>query len=612
MKKGHIKGLFSRIFTPSSKGEGMSGDRSRELQELLEDLSRIKDDLGRLHSSSESGFLDVGRKLQEIYSSSTGMSDLASTVVQSMTGEEIKSSISGLSFILEELKGHIGTSESSFDRIAKGLTDYQNTLAKVTSYFEKFRMLVLNLDMLGFFTRVENAHIYSGGLGFTSLTNDVKTLSKRIFEKSAQIQVKAQALSKLILQALSEFSKFKDSHKTQTAIMLTRSVSNYDILIDRHHSATSSAQSIVTESQNIMDRIGGIVSNLQLHDITTQQIQHVIEVIDSLQENLSSSAFSREEKAGLMAEVCSLQGSQIQNTRNEVYSAVQVIIENMEEISRHIHELLDETRKVTWASDNEGMTFMEELDSGISTIITCLDENITEQTGLTKTMSSVNSMVSEMSVFVDEIENLGLNLQLIALNARIKAAHIGNEGAALDTISGSIYELSKNSRTDTNDLSGMLVNVVEIAKEFDTSLASVHSGQEKGVQELVTNLKTLLEALHDMNNSVFSTLGQMNTMGEGIMEDITRAVRGITIHEEMKEILSGIVERLETISRRSRQLYPQSDRDNSSSFMQELEKYYTMESEYKIHAEHYGSGRETTSPDRQQQASEFGDNVELF
>ncbi|MCK7509093.1 MAG: hypothetical protein MZV70_37040, partial [Desulfobacterales bacterium] len=29
------------------------------------------------------------------------------------------------------------------------------------------------------------------------------------------------------------------------------------------------------------------------------------------------------------------------------------------------------------------------------------------------------------------------------LNARIKAAHLGTEGAALDTISGSIYELSR-------------------------------------------------------------------------------------------------------------------------------------------------------------------------
>jgi ribosomal protein S3AE len=158
----------------------------------------------------------------------------------------------------------------------------------------------------------------------------------------------------------------------------------------------------------------------------------------------------------------------------------------------------------------------------------------------------------------------------------------------------------------------MLIDIVEIAKEFDTSLESIHSGQEERVQELLTSMRSLLSSLHEMNDNVFSILNQMNAMGKGIMEDIAMAVKGISIHEEMKEILSGVMERLEEISRRSRQLYPLSDITSSSSFVKELEKYYTMESEYKIHAEHYGAGREAETPDRQQQSSEFGDNVELF
>ncbi len=617
MKKGIIKGFFGKFFNTSSEMHASrSKDPSMDIQEMQDALENVREELGGLHATTEKGFLEVGRKLQEIYGSSTGMTDLATAVVNSMTGDEIKTSISGLSTILEELKGHIGTSETGFDRISHGLGEYQHTLDNVNSFFEKFRTLVLNLEMLGFFTRVENAHLYSGDTGFTSLTNDVKALSKRIFEKSGQIQTKAQALSKLIKQALHEFAQFKESHKTQAFNMLDRSVSSHGILVTRHTSATTTAQSIAVESKGIMEEIGDIVSNLQFQDITSQQIEHVIEVIDSLQDSLDTSDLTDVEKAGLLSEVCGLQSAQIKNTQKEAYTAVQTVIESMQNISGHIQDLLEDTRKVTWASDVEGLTFMEELDFGISTVIECLNDNISEQTGLTNTMASVSSMVSEMSVFVGEIENLGLNLQLIALNARIKAAHIGNEGAALDTISGGIYELSKNSREDTSELSHMLASVVDIAKNFDLSLESMNTGQEQGVEDLVKNLKELLFSLHDMNDSVFTSLIQMNTMGESLREEINTAISGITIHEEMKDILVGVASEMEDISRKAKQLFPSAKRSGSSSFMKELEKYYTMESEHQIHADHFGTGKASASSSRvkplKQSGSDLGDNVELF
>lgn len=362
-----------------------------------------------------------------------------------------------------------------------------------------------------------------------------------------------------------------------------------------------------------MDRIGDIVTSLQFNDITTQQIAHVLTVLDTLPQSIDTGNLSETEEIGIISEVCSLQSAQLKNTREEVGTAVERVIVDMEAISRHILELLDETRKVTWASDIEGLTFMEELDSGISTVIESLNENISEQIGLTNTMSAVSSMVSEMSVFVEEIENLGLSLQLIALNARIKAAHIGNEGAALDTISGSIYELSKDSRTDTNVLSNMLASVVDIADHFNTELKELQSGQEQHVASLVKNLKALLNAIHDMNDSVFGSLIQMNSLGEALVEDIGETVSGVTINMKVKEVLGKIVLDMEEIHEKSKLLCPQTDNSNSSSFVKELEKYYTMESEFRVHAGHEGSGGSLDVPvPCGETVSEYGDNVELF
>lgn len=614
MKNRLIKDILfkcSRVLAPEK--DHQSEQKRQEIHELQKAFTGINRRLRDICSSSENDFLEVGKKLQDIYARSTTMSELASEVLGTMSGHDINNAVSGLSNILDQLKIHIGTSESCFDKVSQGLGEYLATLAKVASYLDKFRMLVLNLDILGFFTRVEDAHILNSNTGFSSLTSDVKSLSQRILDKSSQIQGKSQTLSVLIDRALADFLKYRKSHQAQAVTMLDRSVSNHEILVARHDTATGSAHSIASKSKEIMEKIGDIVTSLQFNDITSQQIAHVLTVLDTLQESMNAGALSETEKTGLISEVCSLQSAQLKNTRDEVDTAVERVIVDMEAISRHILELLNETRKVTWASDIEGLSFMEELDLGISTVIERLNENISEQTGLTNTMSSVSSMVSEMSVFVEEIENLGLSLQLIALNARIKAAHIGNEGAALDTISGSIYELSKDSRTDTNVLSHMLTSVVGIADHFNSGLTEMQSGQEQNAASLVKNLKVLLNAIHDMNDSVFGSLIQMNSLGESLMEDIEKTVSGITIHTKVREALGKIIQDMEEIHERSKHLCPHTSGSGSSSFVKELEKYYTMESEYRVHARHERSGDEPGSAvPCKETASEYGDNVELF
>jgi hypothetical protein len=521
--------------------------------------------------------------------------------------------IEGLSRILTELKGHLETSEAGFDRIAKGLNQYRDTLESIGAFFEKFRMLVLNLEMLGFFTQVENAHVLNSDNGFLALTTDVKSLSRRIFEKSAQIKAKSFDLKSLILHALDDFTRFKESHKAQAMTMLKHSVSNHGVLASRHDKATGYAGTISETSRDIMERIGDIVSSLQFHDITSQQLMHVKEGLEMLQGSVLSSVLSEAEKPGLVAEVCALQAAQVMNTRKEAFTAVENVIRSMNAISSRISEMLENAGKVSWASDADGMSFMEEIDAGISTVIESLHANIREQTGLTQTMSSVSSMVSEMSVFVEEIENLGLNLQLIALNARIKAAHIGNEGAALDTISGSIYELSKNSREDTNELSRMLAGVVELARDFDSNLDSMHSGQEQKVEDLVAELKGLLSTLHDMSDTVFSSLVQLNAMGSSLLDDISKTVSGITVHQEIQQVLGSVIDELERVRAQSKDMIPASVRSQSAALMSELEKYYTMESEHRVHAEYSGRKHQASAPKTAAApVSEFGDNVELF
>jgi len=57
---------------------------------------------------------------------------------------------------------------------------------------------------------------------------------------------------------------------------------------ERHGRASATANHIADTSHEIKFSIGEIVKSLQFHDITRQQIEHVMEAIDELNEKISA------------------------------------------------------------------------------------------------------------------------------------------------------------------------------------------------------------------------------------------------------------------------------------------------------------------------------------
>ncbi|MBN2298088.1 MAG: methyl-accepting chemotaxis protein [Deltaproteobacteria bacterium] len=581
----------------------------------IRDLSDISNVLENLAHSTEHEFLDIGAKLQEFYTRSKGMSEMSTQVVDLMTGDEISSSTQGLAHILQALEDHLGRSEEHFAGISSILQQYLKTLARTGSQLEDFKMLVLNLSMLGFFTRVENAHVFSNDTGFASLTDDVKKLSERIKEKSSQIKSRSKELIDMIHQALLEVSDSKKNQRNQARSMFDHTVSNHEILAKKNDTAMLSAKLISTKSQEITQSIGDIVSSIQFHDITRQQIEHVKEVLDHLINAVDSGEHSFPELAAMINKICSLQIEQLNQSRKDLTTAVEKIFKNLENLTASVAMILEEAQQVAWASDIEGLSFMENIDSGIASVITCLDENSREQMRLTETMTSLSDMVSEMSVFIQEIELMGQNLQLIALNARIKAAHIGHEGAALDTISGGIYDLSKNSQGHTKNLSEMLGGIVDVAKGFDTDIAEIQHTQEEEVQEMMDNLQGIIDSLHGVNNNVLTVITDMNSLGESLMADISTSIGDIRIQEKIEAVIDKACNAMDTVLSEASKALPEEALGDENVYLKHLDTIYTMKSERDIHMRHQKNNNEAdtiSNGDTGDSSEGLGDNVELF
>jgi hypothetical protein len=610
MMTGSLKKI-STILASKKKGEvSVWHETSKGWTYILDQVMHMLDSI---ISDSEGEFLVIGDRLQEFYSSAQLMCTQSTSVGEIMTGEGLDKATEGLTNILDELKAHLEDSESHFIKITGIFEEHLSALGKVSSHLEDLDMLVLNLSMLGFFTRVESAHIISIDSGFGSLTDDVRMLAENIKEKSLQIRTVSESVKTFITHALSKIAEFEKSQSESARTAHKHAVANHFALSKKNKGALESARLIEQKSKEIASSIGNIIMSIQFHDITRQQIEHVKEVFDLLRTRIKGNNNNDDmQHAALMRDILKLQRAQLKQSEDDLVSAVMKIIENLLSISKSVGEILSETNDVAWASETEESSFMEDLDLGISSVIDCIKVTADEQAKLTETVSSASEMVSEMSVFVQDIETLGLNLQLIALNARIKAAHLGQEGAALDTISGSIYELSRNARQDTVTLTMILASLVQLSMSFKQDLIVIQDKQVQTVSLMVEKLKELIASLHNINDKVLSMLTDMTKLGESLRNDIRKTADGIVVHENVKNMLNDIITVVDKTSEGASLICPSGENIAVISFLadKDIEKLYTMKSERNIHLQHIDSLQTGHKPDIKN--DDLVDNVEFF
>ena len=610
-------GLMNRILLFMQERTGSAqdviGKGDDTAHQWTSTLKRLGENLDGLIASSEEGFLNMGEKLKEFYQRAQEMCGKSSEMVETMTGEGLSEAIVGLSAILDELKRFMSIPEKSFSRTIDVLNEHLMTLKKVSSSLEDFNMLVMNLSMLGFLTQVENAHIFTNNTGFASLTDDVRSLAETIKQKSSQISAKSDTVLSFIAHARGKVADYKINQRGQIHLMLEKAMANHKSLTSKHSTTSGSARAIEQGTKKIASSIGDIVMSMQFHDITRQQVEHVKDVLNSLCVRINEGGHTHEEVAAFVRDVCNLQHAQIQQSKDELTNAVVKIIHNLHTISTSVGEIQKVTEEVALASETGGVSFMENIDAGISSIIECMRASSDEQAKITDTVNSSSVMVSEMSVFVRDIETMGMKLQLIALNARIKAAHLGHDGAVLDTISGGIYELSKNAREDTRHLGRMLADLVSLSSNFKEDYQGMQEGQTQAVDHVVEKLKRLIASLQGIDKTVLAMLTDLSGLSDALMKDIDDVACNIKVHKELQAKLEEVMDTILDVSEDAQNICPTGRLAATSSFLTDIDKLYTMESEREIHMMHADAPKQATIQERSEApADDLGENVELF
>lgn len=573
--------------------------------------------LNELCGSTESEFLFIGNQLHDFYSRANGILEMSNEAVSLVAGQDVTEAFKGLQDIIgmmNQLCSHAeqegGGSVTNFSKILGQL----DTVSQPLSGFKKINK---SLSMLGISTKIESARLGQSAAGFDTLANDVAKLSVQVIEKSDRIMGQKEQLAELIRQTLGKLASAAGEQRQTTRTVLDKTTDSLQILGDVNARCSSAASVISGVSADVAQNIGEVVTSLQFHDISRQQMEHVQTTLHELASRLQGCDPGQRELIRDAGDLCELQSAQLEHARDEINGAVQSIVSNLRSISSQEAHLSEETRSIAGVADKADVSFFTNMETDLSSVSEALGQAAEENRSIATAMSKVAGTVGNIAGFVTDIENIGEEIELIALNAQIKAARTGSEGAALGVLAEAIQRLSHDTRIHTSVVSetlrGITLFIEELCKGADRDMADM----ESEVGGMVADLKRLLQALRQVNGRLVSLLSRMNSEVSQLSDDIETAVGGITVHLALDQQLSQLVDSLNGIVSGSRAIVPSAGRQAQTERLHEISQRYTMHSERKIHARFSGGSAERHAAasvivPAAAAESDLGDNVELF
>ncbi|MHB9098463.1 MAG: methyl-accepting chemotaxis protein, partial [Syntrophales bacterium] len=529
--------------------------------------------------------------------------DLSSSLTAMMSGREMCEATEGLRQIITRVK-ELDSGARQGTEVLKVILGRIDEMHRPLAGFAK---IVRNLRVLCNFIKIESARLVSTDTGFTTLSEDVGKLAGKIEAKSTDLFEQSMRLATRVSENLKRIDQFETSRHGQALHILEGTGHCLNSLTEKHRLSSAAVSDVNARWGRISRAIGEVVSSLQFHDITRQRIEHVKEALAEVTERLAglqkrrgvqglkndrfpdragdtgSGASSRSDVIRNAVGTCEVQRAQLEHAGSEAVSAVKRIIASLDDIAEQVGEMCEETRKLVNETDTAGGSFLSSLERGFSLIAQSLAEydHINDQ--LSETIDHAAHTIGAMSTFIDEIEKIGIEIRMIALNASIRAAHVGEHGLALGVLADSIQELSAETTHHADAISARLKTVIASAEELASRVSRTRGANDGGREHLEGEIARMIEPLHRIDQSMVTLLTRMSEQGRTLSDAIAETSGGIEVHRQFDQDIRQLNADLGKAVARMRALLPADGHQEETTDWKRLEDRYTMNREREVH-----------------------------
>ncbi len=248
---------------------------------------------------------------------------------------------------------------------SRDLKSLREGAGAVRGTFSGFRDFVATFRALCTLTRIETARLGGAGADFGSLTEDVESLAESMGAKAENVLEAAILLDQRVQDTFAKLSDV-DVLLKDLSLVIAGVMGSLDDFSNQQAAAVALSTRLVSDCNSAAASIKDAVMSIQFHDITRQQVEHVIDALGQVQaENRDRpSCLSREATAAL-----ALEASQLADAEKKFTVSVARLSDDLGNIAACVREMAGNGRGLLHASGNEQESFFLKMEECLTVIL---------------------------------------------------------------------------------------------------------------------------------------------------------------------------------------------------------------------------------------------------
>ncbi len=576
-------------------------------------IGQVIGDLENLNGSTERDFLAVGEKLIEFRSAARQIASDMAALAQLISGEQGRNASHALTRILKHSKGM----DLRIEQSGQALGQMCDLSGRIKLAFGGLRNMGSIFRTLCTLTQIETSRLGSTGADFGDLAAEVRPLSESIQSGGEGVLEAASRLDEGVRCAMRSGAELRARQLKELPELISGVMESLDSFDERRQRAAESSTRQAAQYGALCDAVGDVVRSMQFHDITRQQVDHVVQALRQLRSEWANGRGRRRSLPAGAGAILKLQSSQLSGAAGVFASSLERMVRDLESIAVRVQEMAEASRSLMGISANDQDSFFLRMEGQFTAILKMLGTCARAQVEMGSMAAQVVETIGEMRESVGEIRGIEIRIRRIATNATIRAVHLGAAGDALNVIAEVMQRQALDSNTKTEEVAGALDAMSEAANRVSGGRGDAAPGADSEADEVIGEMRVAVGELHSSSESSFSRVNQIAALGARLAGD-AGAVRG---NFSAGALFAQVVDRARSELQRIGE-QAGSGRLGGVAPARQLEnlaKQYTMQRERDVHESMAKGSAPAPVPAPAAEAlgvaleeGDLGDNVELF
>jgi di/tripeptidase len=551
-------------------------------KDWLDRLRGLAKSLGSNHRSTEQAFFALGERLHEAADTARSLNITAQGLAGRLSEPEFQQTLLGLDDALSlverllQAKGHRSGSLSGIAAAAAAIQHGLTSLERTISY----------VRMLGVNARIEVSQFAGDGTSMDVFSHEIVRLAgyaKQTIEKVGADLDRLALAANSAAKVQQEFESRNIEELTAIGERLSVSVSAMRLREHQAAHALSRLPGILTEAH---DRIGGIVSSLQIGDSARQRSEHVdaalsflINVVSGAKALPASSDADRQMRLCVNS-VSDLQARQLAHIASDVEAEVADIRHGFEALSDGIAIIDSETSSVFSVGTSGQENFLMKVDHDLEAVAKVVSRYVEAIEATAGAMAEVNAAAGAMVESMEAIAEIDAEMNVIGLNASFKCGVLGERGRALNVVALELRVSARLTGQLSRDVSGKLRELLAAAEQL-----SADSGN--GPVELAglkSSLDSSVEILRLASSETTSVLERIRHSSHSVVNSVADALAGFDVDDRYSALAQEGGELLNALAAETRFDQPAAQLEQErEALLRLMGVSYTMDSERELH-----------------------------